>query len=200
MPKLGMEPIRREALVNATISEIGQTGSLDVTVGQIARRAGVSSALAHHYFGGKDELFIAAMRHILTLYGTGVREALAGARDPRARIAALLQASFTRDQFRHEIISAWLNFYVQALTSMKAGRLLRVYKARLHSNLTYALRPLIGVRAPAAAEIIAAQIDGIYIRAALSDSLADGDAAAAQVMALVDLLIAAPPADNAPTG
>ena len=50
MPKLGMEPIRKAALVNATIVEVGRTGSLDVTVGQIAKRAGMSTALAHHYF------------------------------------------------------------------------------------------------------------------------------------------------------
>ena len=41
MPKLGMEPIRRAALVNATIAQIGETGSLDVTVAQIAKRAGM---------------------------------------------------------------------------------------------------------------------------------------------------------------
>ena len=50
MPKLGMEPIRKAALVKATIVEIGRTGSLDVTVSQIAKRAGMSPALAHHYF------------------------------------------------------------------------------------------------------------------------------------------------------
>ena len=48
MPKLGMEPIRRAALVDATITEIGKSGTLDVTVSQIAKRAGMSSALAHH--------------------------------------------------------------------------------------------------------------------------------------------------------
>ena len=48
MPKIGMEPIRRAALVKATIAEIGRAGSLDVTVSQIAKRAGMSSALAHH--------------------------------------------------------------------------------------------------------------------------------------------------------
>ncbi|NBT31880.1 MAG: TetR family transcriptional regulator, partial [Rhodobacteraceae bacterium] len=66
MPKLGMEPIRRAALVKATITEIGVQGSLDVTVSQIAKRAGMSSALAHHYFGGKEDIFLAAMRHTLT--------------------------------------------------------------------------------------------------------------------------------------
>mgnify|MGYP006256819121 CR=1 FL=1 len=33
MPKVGMEPIRRDALVKATIAEIGAAQSLDVTVG-----------------------------------------------------------------------------------------------------------------------------------------------------------------------
>ena len=77
MPKIGMEPIRRKALINATIAEIGQAGSLDVTVGQIARRAGMSSGLAHHYFGGKDQILLAAMRHapsgIGATPGSGVR-------------------------------------------------------------------------------------------------------------------------------
>ena len=48
MPKVGMEPIRRAALVEATIAAIGEAGSLEVTVSQIAKRAGMSSALAHH--------------------------------------------------------------------------------------------------------------------------------------------------------
>ena len=65
MPKVGMEPLRRKALIDATISAIGERGSLDVTMSEIAGRAGVSSALAHHYFGAKDELLLATMRHIL---------------------------------------------------------------------------------------------------------------------------------------
>ena len=43
MPKLGAEPIRKAALINATIFEVGRAGSLDVTVAQIARRAGMST-------------------------------------------------------------------------------------------------------------------------------------------------------------
>ena len=87
MPKLGMEPIRKAALVKATIVEIGRAGSLDVTVSQIAKRAGMSSALAHHYFGSKEEIFLAAMRHILSLYGAEVRGALAAADGPQGAAA-----------------------------------------------------------------------------------------------------------------
>ena len=72
MPKLGMEPIRRAALIDATIAEIGAAGSLDVTVSQIAKRAGMSSGLAHHYFGGKDDILLAAMRRIMADYAREV--------------------------------------------------------------------------------------------------------------------------------
>ncbi|MEL6206725.1 MAG: TetR family transcriptional regulator, partial [Pseudomonadota bacterium] len=68
MPKVGMEPIRRAALVKAAIERVGAAGSLDVTVAQVAQAAGVSAPLAHHYFGGKEALFEAAMRAILTEY------------------------------------------------------------------------------------------------------------------------------------
>ena len=76
MPKIGMEPLRRKALIDATISAIGARGSLDVTMSEIAGRAGVSSALAHHYFGAKDELLQATMRHLLAELGGDTRTAL----------------------------------------------------------------------------------------------------------------------------
>ena len=82
MPKIGMKPIRRKALIDATIAEIGQAGSLDVTVGQIAKRAGMSSGLAHHYFGGKEQMLLAAMRQILTNLQVRVR---ANLRHPNAQ-------------------------------------------------------------------------------------------------------------------
>lgn len=167
MPKLGMEPIRRDALVQAAISEVARAGSRDVTVSQIARAAGVSSALAHHYFGTKDALLLSAMRHILRAYGAEVRAGIAGADGPRARVEAVIRASFTAPNFRPEVISAWLTFYVMAQTDSEAHRLLGVYKGRLRSNLVYGLRPLVGERAPFVAEGIASMIDGIYIRQGL---------------------------------
>jgi len=183
MPKLGMEPIRKAALVKATITEIGQAGSLDVTVGQIARRAGMSTALAHHYFGGKEDMFLAAMRHILTLYGAEVRGALAVARTPEARVDAILVANFSPTNFRREVVGAWLNFYALAQTLPAARRLLSVYQMRLRSNLTHALRHLAGRGAPAIADTLGALIDGLYLREALSGRAPDAAAAIATTRA-----------------
>ena len=182
MPKLGMEPIRRSALIDATIHEIGVHGSLDVTVGQIARRAGMSPALAHHYFGSKEAIFTAAMRHILGHYGAEVRGALSMAKTPHQRVEAIVRASFTPAQFRPEMVSAWLNFYVQAQRSDAARRLLHVYQRRLRSNLLHALRQIAPDHARTLTRGLAAMIDGLYIRQALGEGGVAPEAAIAVLL------------------
>ena len=175
MPKLGAEPIRKAALINATIFEVVRAGSLDVTVAQIARRAGMSPALAHHYFGSKDQLFLQAMRYILRVYGNSVREALPG-RGAQGRLNAIIESSFAPQNFQRETVSAWLNFYVLALTNDEAARLLRVYHRRLQSNLVVALRGLTD-HPQRTARTLGALIDGVYLRAVLTPGPTDGGAA-----------------------
>src|SRR5690606_2738956 len=165
MPKVGMEPLRRKALIDAAILAIGERGSLDVTMSDIAGRAGVSSALAHHYFGAKDDLLQATMRHLLRGLGTDTVAALRTARAPRARVSAVIAINFSQAQFRSATIAAWLAFYVEAQRSIAMRRLLRVYAHRLHSNLMSGLLALLPrAEAVRAAEGIAALIDGLYIR------------------------------------
>ena len=184
MPKLGMEPIRRAALVKATIAEVGDAGSLDVSVSRIARRAGMSSALAHHYFGGKDQIFEAAMRQILRDYGAEVIAELRAATTPRARARGIIAASFAPACFDPATVSAWMTFYVQAQTNPQALRLLRLYQRRLRANLTHALRPICD-DPQAAADMLAALIDAFYIRAALAAPDADAEGKA---LKLLDIL------------
>ncbi|MCT4610203.1 MAG: transcriptional regulator BetI [Pelagimonas sp.] len=174
MPKIGQEPIRRAALVSATVEEIGQAGSLDVTVGQIAKRAGMSSALAHHYFGGKSQIFLAAMRHILTEYAQEVRAALASYPEGQ-RLEAIIHANFADSCFQAATISAWLNFYVLAQRDKDAARLLNVYQRRLRSNLSVALRGR-SANPKQDAETLSALIDGVYLRAALAGEGVSGAA------------------------
>lgn len=186
MPKLGMEPIRKEALVKAAIVEIGRAGSLDVTVSQIAKRAGMSAALAHHYFGSKEEMFLAAMRHILTLYGAEVRGALAVAEGPEGRLRAILRASFSPGNFRREAVGAWLNFWVLAQSQPQARRLLAIYQGRLRSNLLSALRPLAGARAGEVADGLGALIDGLYLREVLKTGAPDRAAAVSVALSYLE--------------
>lgn len=188
MPKTGQEPARRAALVSATINEIGRTGSMDVTVGQIARRAGMSTALAHYYFDSKSALFLAAMGQILRNFGVSVRRGLAVAETPRARLSAIVSASLGADQFSEQVVAAWLVFYVEAQSSPAAARLLNIYARRLHSNLVHGLRPMVpAADAHEIARGAAAMIDGFYIRSALHAGALGGEAL---VNEYLDLMVA----------
>ena len=100
MPKLGMEPLRRRQLIEATIEAIHDRGMNGVTMGDIARRADVSPALAHHYFGSKDELLNATLRHLLAEFALEIRHRLRGTPAPRDRIKAVIDGSFGAEQFR----------------------------------------------------------------------------------------------------
>lgn len=191
MPKIGMEPLRRKSLIDAAILAIGNRGSLDVTMSDIAGRAGVSSALAHHYFGAKDDLLQATMRHILSELGADSMLALRKANTPRKRISAVIAVNFSAVQFREETVYAWLAFYVEAQHSAPLRRLLRIYARRLHSNLMSGLRPLMpAAEASRMAEAIASLIDGLYIRRALRDGLPNPSSAAALVEDYVDAKLA----------
>ncbi|WP_237151981.1 transcriptional regulator BetI [Oryzibacter oryziterrae] len=178
MPKTGMQPRRRRDLIEAAIEAIHDRGMSGVTVGDIARRAGVSSALAHHYFGSKDDLLLATMRHLLDDLGAEMRRSLSAAIGPRERLSALVAGNFGPEQFRPAVISAWLAFYMQAQHDAEAARLLKVYLRRLESNLVHALLEL--MPAPVARQTargVASMIDGLWLRAALpAVSITAGDA------------------------
>lgn len=168
MPKIGMEPIRRKALVDAALKAIGDHGSLSVTMSEIARQAGVSPALAHHYFGSKEQLLIETMRSLLRQLRGDVVAGLARAETPRERLSAVIRTNFNADQFAPETIAAWLAFYVEAQRSEETRRLLVIYARRMHSNLLSALKALVpAADAGRIAEGTAAMIDGLYIRQGL---------------------------------
>ncbi|MGE8103151.1 transcriptional regulator BetI [Allorhizobium sp. NPDC080224] len=182
MPKVGMEPVRRKALVDAALKTIGHHGSLTVTMSEIAREAGVSPALAHHYFGSKDRLLIETIRSLLRQLRADAVEALGQAQTPRQRITAVIRISFNADQFAPEVVAAWLAFYSEAQRSEEVRRLLALYARRLHSNLLSGLKPLCG--SPEASRIAdgaAAMIDGLYIRQSLKAAPLSIDASVALV-------------------
>ncbi|MBZ7920795.1 transcriptional regulator BetI [Ensifer adhaerens] len=168
MPKVGMEPVRRKALVDAALRVIGDQGTLTVTMSEIARQAGVSPALAHHYFGSKEQLLIETIRSLLRQLRNDTVTALRAVVSPHERLSALIRVSFQASQFAPDTIAAWLAFYSEAQRSEEVRRLLVVYARRLRSNLMASLKALCADDdAERIAEGAAAMIDGLYIRQSL---------------------------------
>ena len=187
MPKIGMAPLRRRAFVEAAIRSIHDRGIVDLTTGDVAREAGLSQGLVHHYFGSKSALIIATMRHLLIEFGQGIKERLRSAATPRERLSAIVDGSFCEDQLRPEVISTWLTFYVQALAEPAVRRMLHIYARRLISNLRHEYRRLpTRESADIAAESTAAMIDGLWLRRVLGDEELCGESAIAIMKAHID--------------
>jgi TetR/AcrR family transcriptional regulator, transcriptional repressor of bet genes len=185
MPKLGMEPIRRRQLIDATIASIGRYGLAETTVQRISREAGVSSGIISHYFGGKNELLEATMRHLLRRLRADVVAALGKARSPEERLLAIIDSNFAASQFRGGVITAWLAFWAEVPHVPALRRLQRINALRLRSNLLHGLRPFLPrERAVTTARGLAALIDGLWLRAALDGSL-DGAGARAVATAFL---------------
>jgi TetR/AcrR family transcriptional repressor of bet genes len=183
MPKLGMEPIRRRQLIDATIVSNGRYGLADPTVQRISREAGVSSGIIHHYFGGKNELLEATMRSLLQLLRKDVVAALGTARSAEERLIAIIDSNFAASQFQGGVITAWLAFWAQVPHVPALRRLQRINALRLRSNLLHSLRRLLPREsAEQTARGLAALIDGLWLRAALDGSL-DGEGARAVAVA-----------------
>jgi len=201
-PATAKAETRRRALIGAALLEISDRGSLDVTVSQIATRAGVSSALAHHYFGGKEDLILATMRHLLAEFGEGVAGRLRRAEGARERLSAIVAVSFGPEQFHRATISAWLTFYAKAMSSPGASRLLSVYQRRLRSNLVHALRGVgaDAVQAGRIADGTGALIDGVYLREALAGRRTTPEAAIEMVEDHLDGQLARLVAPTKPKG
>jgi AcrR family transcriptional regulator len=51
----------REAILRAATEEFGEHGYDQATIRGVARHAGVDAALVHHYFGRKQDLFVASL-------------------------------------------------------------------------------------------------------------------------------------------
>lgn len=176
MPKLGMAPIRRKQLVAAAIAVIHEDGFARATVARIARRAGVSSGIVHHYFADKDDLLLSTMRSLLADLRADAVARLATAATPADRVNAVIDASFGDAQFEDGVFSVWLALYGNARRSERLQRILMLYHSRLHTNLLYNLRRLMTTgEAERTAEGMAAMVDGLWLRYALTGKPNDPD-------------------------
>jgi betaine-aldehyde dehydrogenase len=183
-----VEESRRRQLVDVTIDSLAELGYVGTTLAQIAARADVSPGLVAHYFGDKDGLLDAAFRSLARRVGNQVRARLRLVSTPRGRIQAVIDANLAPEEFEQRTGTAWLAFWGQVLQVKSLKRVQSAYQKRMLSNLRSSLKKLVPPdEARRLAAMIAAMIDGVWLRAALSGwREADSESARALLTAFVD--------------
>jgi len=175
-------------LIEVTIDSLAEVGYVGSTLAQIANRANVSPGLVAHYFDDKDGLLEAAFRTLGRRLADGIRARMRTAHTPRKRIQAVIDVNLGPEEFTQRTGSAWLAFWGQVPHVHGLKRVQDAYQRRMLSNLRHALRRLVPLaEARSLSATIAAMIDGVWLRAALSNwTEADSESARALLTAFVD--------------
>lgn len=161
---------RRQALIEATIASLKRHGHEGLSVRRIAAEAGVSIGLINHHFPNKNALVAESYRHFSRQLSEGSAAAVQCAGpDPRARLRALFEATFSRPNLDPKVLTAWIVFwglFRQSPEMRKAhDEVGRGYGELLHSLLADLMRanerPRFELRA---AEIgLTALLDGLWL-------------------------------------
>ncbi|CAB3678738.1 MULTISPECIES: transcriptional regulator BetI [Achromobacter] len=200
MPKVGMQPIRCNQLIQATLESIDQVGLAESSIAHIARAAKLSTGIISHYFGDKDGLLEASMRELLrNLRDSVSRARLAAQPDARSQLRAIIDGNFVPTQVSRSAMRAWLTFWAASMHQPRLGRLQRANDRRLQSNLCCQFqRALPLAQAREAARGLAAMIDGLWLRGGLMGADFAGEQARAVAYDYVDLLLARSQSEGGP--
>ena len=147
---------RRTAILSAAREQFAATGYAAASVRGIARRAGVDPALVHHYFGTKEQVFVAAMQ-LPFQPGEMLPQVLAGDPDGLGeRLVRLFLGAWDSPEFR----APMLGMLRSAMTGEQGAAMLREFVGTaLIGRVADAVGPVDPLRVQAAA----AQMVGVVI-------------------------------------
>jgi TetR/AcrR family transcriptional repressor of bet genes len=165
-----MKPLRRQQLIDATLESIAQYGLQNTTIITISRIAGLSSGIISHYFGGKQGLIEATVKHLLEQLKIALLERVTSQiLEPKDRLKMIIAANFTPLQRSISATKTWLSFWAQSMHEPGLARVQHIISKRLYSNLLFSFNQLLNNEsAVIAAKQTAAMIDGFWLRSALS--------------------------------
>jgi len=112
MPRAAVlpEPERRLALLKAAFREVAEKGFSEVTLDDIARRAGVSKGVTLYYFDSKDALFRELFSWLIDSIHARMREAVAAEDEPVAKLKALVALIFPSPSKNRAFFRAFVDF------------------------------------------------------------------------------------------
>lgn len=192
MPKVGMAPVRRAQLIESVIRCIDDGGLSKATFKSVSQDAGVSAGIIAHYFGNKQGLVDATMRHLLKNLFADLKMAVSAfdKSNVQERLCAMVEVNFDGSQLRKAIGRTWLSFWAESAFQHDLSRLQNVYVGRMQSLLRHEFakvqpRPL----ARDNAKLLLSAIDGEWLRTSLEGDSSDPAAIRQRISRLISLLL-----------
>lgn len=132
--------VRRQQLIEATISVIGRKGYAGTRLADVASQAKVSYGVVGFYFRTKEDLLLATLQWLADEYTSVWREAVEKAGEsPVARLRAIIDADFSPRIASEKKIAVWYAFWAEGRTRPKYRNLC----AQLYNDFHWQVRTII---------------------------------------------------------
>ncbi len=96
--------------LKAAFREVSEKGFSEVTLDDIAKRAGVSKGITLYYFDSKEELFRELFGWLIDSIHARMRDAVAAEKDPIAKVKALVAMIFPSPSKNRAFFRAFVDF------------------------------------------------------------------------------------------
>jgi AcrR family transcriptional regulator len=113
-PKVGMAPIRRRQIIDATRRCLLRKGFYRVTIQDIAREACVSTGIPNHYFGSREEILMATLYDTADRVRQWVTTEMERGATARESMELMIHAQSPEHAPVRELWSIWLDYWSEA--------------------------------------------------------------------------------------
>lgn len=190
MARKRIRDIRNEEFIQATIATVYEKGYSRVTLADIARHAGSSAASISYYFGSKEGLMEATMRHLLNQLRDAMVDGYAQADSPHAKLYAVMDANFSDELYTVAQCSIWMQFWANAPYFPNLARLHQINRSRVESHFVAEISRLLpDDQVETACQTLQGYMDGVWLQAAQSDAPLNAARARQNAHRVVDLVI-----------
>ena len=167
--------VRREALIEATLSCLKKYGHEGVSVRRISAEAGVSIGLINHHFPSKSGLVAETYEMLALSLQTQLRDrAQNRTASPRDRLSDFFRASFAPQLLDPQLFNVWIVFWsmvahspeIREVHDRTYGKYRSILESLLGELVKSGAAPKLKLRSAAIA--LSALLDGLWVELSLS--------------------------------
>lgn len=131
---------RKRQITRAAYEIIAQKGYYNFTMMDIAKQAGVSSGLIHHYFKDKENMLVTLLKEMQQNVRSSLERALEKEADPKEKLGIFIDQGFNLVENEREYIYVTFDFLTQIKFNERMQRILSKLYRGYRETLAQILR------------------------------------------------------------
>ncbi len=116
--------IRKRQITGAAYEIIAEKGYYNFTMMDIAKRAGVSSGLIHHYFKDKENMLVTLLREMQQNVRTNTEKAIEEVPGPKEKLEIFMNLAFALAEAQREYLYVTYDFLTQIKFNERMQRIM----------------------------------------------------------------------------